>query len=132
MPWVNEKDRLVPIITDETVNLFERGREIREAGADRTWEPEDRRREFFDVCVRLHALLGRKPWMVDVLEVDSETPPAWMTQEDQRADWCCTCSAAAPARRVGCARGQAMICYPASKSRHAAWFRTLQAGGLSG
>jgi hypothetical protein len=43
---------------------------------------------FLDTCVRLHALLGRKPWMVDVLEVDSETPPAWMTQEDQRADWC--------------------------------------------
>jgi hypothetical protein len=30
---------------------------------------------------------GRKPWQVDVLEIDSETPPAWMTQEDQRADW---------------------------------------------
>jgi hypothetical protein len=89
MPWVNEKDRLVPIVTDEAVALFKRGLEIHRAGTQRDWEEQGgARREFLDVCVRLHALLGRKPWQADVLEIDSETPPAWMTQEDQRVDRC--------------------------------------------
>jgi hypothetical protein len=64
-------------ITDEMLQLFRVGMEIREAGDDERWEEEGgRKQEYYATVTALERLLQRKPWEVCVLDADRSAPPA--------------------------------------------------------
>jgi hypothetical protein len=67
-------------ITDEMVQLYRRGRAIEDADQDEISESEGGRGgEFSRICVRLHSLLGRKPWQTDVFSTRGHPqPPKWV------------------------------------------------------
>jgi len=70
-------------ITPEMVALFRRAREIEAADNHNFWEAEGgRKREWYDISVELHAMLGRKLWQTDVIDADSDTPPDWVDADD--------------------------------------------------
>ena len=53
--------------TVEMLDLYARVRAIEQAGQDETWEVDGgRRREYFDLQVELHRLLGRQIWEAPV------------------------------------------------------------------
>jgi hypothetical protein len=53
--------------TVEMLDLYARVRAIEQAGQDETWEVDGgRRREYFDLQVELHRLLGRQIWETHV------------------------------------------------------------------
>jgi hypothetical protein len=53
--------------TVEMLDLYARVRAIEQAGQDETWEVDGgRRREYFDLQVELHRLLGRQIWEAHV------------------------------------------------------------------
>jgi hypothetical protein len=55
-------------ITPEMVALFRRGIAIQREGLTEKWESEGgRRRQYLDVCIALHRLLGRKVWSDDII-----------------------------------------------------------------
>src|SRR5262245_6587829 len=73
--------------------LWKRGQEILATKAEQKWEEEGgRRREFLDLAVDLHELLGRRPWEVDVFYVDAMKP----SDDQDQGDWV----GAAAARRA--------------------------------
>jgi hypothetical protein len=53
--------------TVEMLDLYARVRSIEQAGQDETWEIDGgRRREYFDLQVEMHRLLGRQIWEANV------------------------------------------------------------------
>ena len=55
--------------TVEMLDLYARVRAIEKAGQDETWEIDGgRRREYFDLQVELHRLLGRQIWQAHVFQ----------------------------------------------------------------
>jgi len=80
-------------IAPAMVALWKRGQEILATKAEQKWEEEGgRRREFLDLAVDLHELLGRRPWEVDVFYVDAMKP----SDDQDQGDWV----GAAAARRA--------------------------------
>jgi hypothetical protein len=55
--------------TVEMLDVYARVRAIEQAGQDETWEVDGgRRREYFDLQVELHRLLGRQIWEAHVFQ----------------------------------------------------------------
>ena len=55
--------------TVEMLDLYARVRAIEQAGQDETWEVDGgRRREYFDLQIELHRLLGRQIWETHVFQ----------------------------------------------------------------
>lgn len=55
--------------TVEMLDLYARVRAIEQAGQDETWEVDGGcRREYFDLQVELHRLLGRQIWEAHVFQ----------------------------------------------------------------
>ena len=79
--------RAKPIITDEMIELFRRGREILAEGGDEKWEDEGGRlREFLDLSKRLDwTLLRRAGHEVSVLDDLDGDPPAYMRARNNPA-----------------------------------------------
>jgi hypothetical protein len=60
-----------PRITPEAIELFRRAHEIERSGdASEVWEPDGRRREYLNLSVELHKLLGLQIWELSPLSVD--------------------------------------------------------------
>ena len=63
--------------TVEMLDLYARVRAIEHAGQDETWEVDGgRRREYFDLQVELHRLLGRQIWEAHVFQRGGHRPAA--------------------------------------------------------
>ena len=63
--------------TVEMLDLYARVRAIEHAGQDETWEVDGgRRREYFDLQVELHRLLGRQIWEIHVFQRGPHRPAA--------------------------------------------------------
>jgi hypothetical protein len=63
--------------TVEMLDLYARVRAIEQAGQDGTWEADGgRRREYFDLQVELHRLLGRQIWEAHVFQRGPHRPAA--------------------------------------------------------
>ena len=61
--------------TVEMLDLYARVRAIEQAGQDETWEVDGgRRREYFDLQVELHRLLGRQIWEAHVFQRGPHRP----------------------------------------------------------
>jgi hypothetical protein len=62
--------------TVEMLDLYARVRAIEQAGQDETWEVDGgRRREYFDLQVELHRLLGRRIWEAHFFQRGSQSAP---------------------------------------------------------
>lgn len=73
-------------VMSEALELYRRGVEIIEQGADEAWEEEGgRRREFGEIDVALQDRLGRRPWEWTIFEVDDGDPPPH--RQSQVDDW---------------------------------------------
>ena len=63
--------------TVEMLDLYARVRAIEQAAQDETWEVDGgRRREYFDLQVELHRLLGRQIWEAHVFQRGLHKPAA--------------------------------------------------------
>ena len=63
--------------TVEMLDLYARVRAIEHAGQDETWEVDGgRRREYFDLQVELHRLVGRQIWEIHVFQRGPHRPAA--------------------------------------------------------
>ena len=63
--------------TVEMLDLYARVRAIEQAGQDETWEVDGgRRREYFDLQIELHRLLGRQIWETHVFQRGPRGPAA--------------------------------------------------------
>jgi hypothetical protein len=63
--------------TVEILDLYARVCAIEQAGQDETWEVDGgRRREYFDLQVELHRLLGRQIWETHVFQRGPHRPGA--------------------------------------------------------
>ncbi len=61
--------------TVEMLDLYARVRSIEQAGQDESWEVDGgRRREYFDLQVEMHRLLGRQIWEAHVYRHGSHWP----------------------------------------------------------
>ena len=61
--------------TVEMLDLYARVCAIEQAGQDETWEVDGgRRREYFDLQVELHRLLGRQIWETHVFQRSPHWP----------------------------------------------------------
>lgn len=75
-------------ITPEAVEAFRKGMEIFREGSGNEWEDKGgRRQELLDADSALCRALGLKLWQQSPLFAFHETPPDWMTREDQLQDW---------------------------------------------
>jgi hypothetical protein len=79
--------------TVEMLDLYARVRAIEQAGQDETWEVEGgRRREYFDLHVELHRLLGGQIWEAHVFQRGGHRPAAsdvaeWEMAQASRDNW---------------------------------------------
>ena len=65
--------------TVEMLDLYARVRAIEQAGQDESWEVDGgRRREYFDLQVEMHRLLGRRIWEAHVYR----RGPHWPAMSD--------------------------------------------------
>ena len=63
--------------TVEMLDLYARVRAIEQAGHEETWEIDGgRRREYFDLQLELHRLLGRQIWETHVFHRGPHRPAA--------------------------------------------------------
>ena len=77
--------------TVEMLDLYARVRAIEQAGQDETWEVDGgRRREYFDLQIELHRLLGRQIWETHVFQLGPRGPAAsdgkWESAQASRVE----------------------------------------------
>jgi len=72
--------------TVEMLDLYARVRSIEQAGQEETWEIDGgRRREYFDLQVEMHRLLGRQIWEANVFPRGPRRPAGSDVLERERA-----------------------------------------------
>jgi hypothetical protein len=70
--------------TVEMLDLYARVRTIEQAGQDETWEVDGgRRREYFDLQVEMHRLLGRQIWEALFIDVVRTGPLCQMLPRER-------------------------------------------------
>jgi len=63
-------------VTREMIDLYRRAREIQRQGGDEKWEDQGGRlREYYDLTLALHRLLGRRLWDDDIVDGEPDDEP---------------------------------------------------------
>ena len=76
-------------ITPEAVDLFRQGLELQAAGGLTSWNED----AYFELQTKLDMALGRmKPWQVNQLDADPNSPPHIFELSWQREEWQSACS----------------------------------------
>jgi hypothetical protein len=77
-------------ITPEILTMYRLAHQLHDCANIETWEEEGgHRRKFLDACVKLHAMLGRRPWQEDVIDTLDFEPP---DDRQERKDWNVACA----------------------------------------
>jgi hypothetical protein len=66
------------MITPEMVELWRRIEEVEAEDSHKAWEPEGRKREWYDASGKLHCMLGLRPWETGPNRVTGPETPDYM------------------------------------------------------